>query len=120
MLARHSVAVGMIDVMREFLEKNRRRGWAPSVCEKFTPTPDISGRRLNYVSRKRDEELVALLKELAAAHPRYGCRRMWALLRCEGRLVNLKYVRWLYRKHDLVLKQKRRRQASWHWPGHAM
>ncbi len=70
----------------------------------------VSRRRLGYVSRKGDGELVAELKDLAAAHPRYGCRRLCAVLRRGGRAVNLKRVRRLCRAHGLLLKQKRRRK----------
>lgn len=70
----------------------------------------VSRRRLSYVSRKKDEELVTRLKELAMKHPRYGSRMLWATLRREGRRVNLKRVRRLCRKHGLVLHAKRRRK----------
>ena len=71
----------------------------------------VSRRRLGYVSRKQDEELTIKLKELAAAHPRYGCRRLREMLRRDGRgVVNLKRVRRLCRAHGLLLKQKRRRK----------
>lgn len=70
----------------------------------------VSRRRLAYVSRRNDDELVTRLKELAALHPRYGSRRLWALLRRDGRKVNLKRVRRLCRKHGLVLRSRRRRK----------
>ena len=70
----------------------------------------VSRRRLGYVGRKKDGELVAVLKDLAAAHPRYGCRRLCAMLRRGGRAVNLKRVRRLCRGHGLLLKQRRRRK----------
>jgi putative transposase len=70
----------------------------------------ISRRRLGYVSRKNDQELLARLKELAMKHPRYGSRMLWATLRREGRKMNLKRVRRLCRKHGLVLRAKRRRK----------
>jgi putative transposase len=70
----------------------------------------VSRRRLAYVSRRKDEELVTRLKELAASHPRYGGRRLWAMLRREGRKVNLKRVRRLCRKQGLTLRSKRRRK----------
>jgi putative transposase len=70
----------------------------------------VSRRRLDYESRKNDEELVACLKELAMKHPRYGSRRLCAMLRREGRVVNLKRVRRLCRKHGLTLRAKRRRK----------
>jgi putative transposase len=47
---------------------------------------------------------------LAKEHPRYGVRRLWALLRREGHRVNLKRVRRLCRAHGLLLKPKRRRK----------
>ena len=61
----------------------------------------VSRRRLGYVSRKDDGPLVSRLKELAAQYPRYGSRMLWAVLRREGRKVNLKRVRRLCRKHGL-------------------
>jgi len=71
----------------------------------------VSRRRLSYASRKDDGALAAELKELAAAHPRYGSRRLCVMLRRErGRVVNLKKVRRLCREHGLLLKQKRRRK----------
>jgi putative transposase len=70
----------------------------------------VSRRRLGYVSRKNDEPLVGRLKELAAAHPRYGSRRLWAMLQREGRQVNLKRVRRLCRRHGLTLRPRRRRK----------
>jgi putative transposase len=62
------------------------------------------------VSRKNDEELVKRLKELAAAHPRYGSRHLCAMLRREKCKVNLKRVRRLCRTHGLSLRSKRRRK----------
>jgi putative transposase len=70
----------------------------------------VSRRRLDYVSRKNDEPLVKVLKELAASHPRYGSRRLWAMLRREGQKVNLKRVRRLSRKHGLTLRSRHRRK----------
>ena len=70
----------------------------------------VSRRRLDYASRKKDDELVARLKDLAMEHPRYGGRRLWAMLRREGRQVNLKRVRRLCRKQGLVLRAGRRRK----------
>jgi putative transposase len=70
----------------------------------------VSRRRLGYLSRKDDGELVEELKELAAANPRHGCRMLCAALRRQGRRVNLKRVRRLCREHGLMVKQKRRRK----------
>lgn len=41
--------------------------------------------------------LVARMNELAAKHPRYGYRRVWALLRGEGFVVNRKRIERLWR-----------------------
>lgn len=70
----------------------------------------VSRRRLSYVGRKDDAALVAELKDLAAAHPRYGSRRLCVMLRRGGRVVNLKKVRRLCREHGLLLRQRRRRK----------
>lgn len=70
----------------------------------------ISRRRLGYLSRRNDEPLVTRLKELAMQYPRYGSRMLCEMLRRQGRLVNLKRVRRLCRKHGLTLRSKRRRK----------
>jgi putative transposase len=77
----------------------------------------VSRRRLKYASRRDDTQVVARLKDLAAAHPRYGQRRLWVLLNRERRQagqtpVNLKRVRRLCRLHGLLLKRKRRRKRQ--------
>lgn len=61
-----------------------------------------------YVIKERDDEkpLVQRMLELARAHPRYGYRRMWALLRHEGRRVNVKRIHRLWRKAGLKVPQK--------------
>src|SRR5919106_4984959 len=41
--------------------------------------------------------LVARMNELAARHPRYGYRRIWALLRSEGFEINRKRIERLWR-----------------------
>ena len=42
-------------------------------------------------------QLVARMNELAERHPRYGYRRIWALLRGEGFVVNRKRIERLWR-----------------------
>lgn len=71
---------------------------------------NVSRSWLKYASRKTDGELVETLMALAKEHPRYGVRRLHALLRRDGPAVNLKRVRRLCAKHGLLLKQKRRRK----------
>jgi hypothetical protein len=71
----------------------RRRLIANELCDQF----DVSQRRaaraldlarsgLRYAPVLRDEEaaLARRIEELAGAHPRFGYRRIWALLDREG------------------------------------
>lgn len=64
-----------------------------------------------------DDELVRLTKrivELARKHPRYGYRRITALLRAEGWRVNRKRVHRVWRAEGLrvVIKQHKRRRVG--------
>lgn len=79
-------------------------------CARACELLGICRRRLGYEPRNKDQELLERLMELAKEHPRYGVRRLHALLRREGRRVNLKRVRRLCRRHGLLLKTKRRRK----------
>jgi putative transposase len=54
----------------------------------------------------KDEELLKKLKKLALRHPRYGYRRIWALLKREGERINAKKILRLWRKAGLVLKRR--------------
>jgi putative transposase len=94
----------------------RRRLIANELCEDF----DVSQRRvsraldlarssLRYAPVFRDEEaaLARRIEELAGAHPRFGYRRIWALLDREGWTVNKKAVRRLYRESGLKVAQPR-------------
>lgn len=60
----------------------------------------------------QDKVLRGRLRSLSAEHPRYGFRRIWALLRSEGWRVNRKKVQRLWREEGLrvsVRGKKRRR-----------
>jgi putative transposase len=70
----------------------------------------ISRRWLKYSGVRKDDALVEELKELAVRHPRYGYRRLHALLRRKGRKLNLKRVRRLCVAHGLKLSRKVRRK----------
>ena len=70
----------------------------------------VSRRRLGYVGRRDDSALLARLKELAGKFPRFGFRRLHAMLRREGQTINLKRVRRLCRLHGLKLSRKVRRK----------
>jgi putative transposase len=63
-----------------------------------------------YVAQPRDDAvLVHQIQQLAARHPRYGYRRISALLR-RTRRVNEKRVRRLWRKQGLQVQRVRRRR----------
>ena len=64
-----------------------------------------------YVARTRDDEkaLVQRMLELVRRHPRYGYRRVWALLRRDGFRVNRKRVYRLWRKEGLKVPRKQRK-----------
>src|SRR5262249_44773134 len=71
----------------------------PRTTQRYRPAPDEEEQRLE----KR-------LLELVRAHPRYGYRRMTALLQREGWLINRKRVHRLWRQHGLRVPQKARKK----------
>jgi putative transposase len=74
-----------------------------------------STQRYVATEREREEELLLRIVALAREHPRYGYRRIGALLRREGWSVNLKRVHRLWRREGLKVPQvqrKRRRLGS--------
>jgi putative transposase len=90
----------------------RRRLISTEICKQF----HVSQRRvsralglarsgLRYEPVARDEQvaLARRIGELAAAHPRFGYRRVWALLDREGWSVNKKAVRRIWRQSGLKL-----------------
>jgi putative transposase len=90
----------------------RRRLIVAELCGEFAVSQrracralgvDRSG--LRYVPAARDEELALTrrIEELAGVHPRYGYRRIWAMLRREGWTVNVKAVHRLWRLSGLKL-----------------
>ncbi len=94
----------------------RRRLIANELCDQF----DVSQRRvsraldlarssLRYAPVARDEAaaLARRIEQLAGAYPRYGYRRIWALLDREGWTVNKKAVRRLYRQLGLKVAHPR-------------
>ena len=56
-----------------------------------------------YLSTKADKDaaLTQMIVALSAQNPRYGYRRVWALLRREGWEVSKKRVHRLWREADL-------------------
>lgn len=69
-----------------------------------------SSRRYVGTEREREEELLLRIRELAREHPRYGYRRIRALLQREGWSVNLKRVHRLWRREGLKVPQIRRKR----------
>lgn len=72
---------------------------------------EVSRSALRYVSRMpaRDAELAAELQQISAAHPRYGHRFAWALVRRRW-CVNRKRVRRLWRMLGLCATRRKRRK----------
>jgi len=81
-------------------------------CRRACVLLRVARSALAYAARRpgRDGALVATLQRLAAAHPRYGYRRMWALLRRRGLAVNPKRVHRLWRCAGLALPRRRPRR----------
>jgi putative transposase len=74
-----------------------------------------STQRKRSAARDKEVALVQRMLELVAQHPRYGYRRVWALLRAEGWRVNRKRVYRLWRQQGLKVpkrKRKKRRLGS--------
>ena len=59
---------------------------------------------------EQERRLVQRMLELVAAHPRYGYRRIWALLRREGWKLNRKRVHRLWRREGLKVPHKCRKK----------
>lgn len=65
-----------------------------------------------YRRPERDDEkaLVCRMQELSHQHPRYGYRRITALLRREGRRVNRKRVHRLWKREGMRVVQRQRKR----------
>ncbi len=66
--------------------------------------------RRKFAGMGDDPVLRRRLRELAAARPRFGYRRLCVLLRREGWLVNQKRVYRIYREEGLEVRTKKRRR----------
>jgi len=64
------------------------------------------------IKRQLDEEFENQVKELAFAHPRYGYRRVHALLRRRGQRVNRKRVVRVWQKFGLQVPRSKRKRKS--------
>jgi putative transposase len=78
-------------------------------CGLASCTRSVARYRLD---RDPQEELRARLRELAARKPRYGYRRLTALLRRAGERVNPKRVHRLYRLEGLSVRRKKRKKLA--------
>lgn len=77
--------------------------------------PRSSQRQQTQPRDDGEHELVTKMLELVKRHPRYGYRRVWALLRGEGFAVNRKRVHRLWKQNGLkvpVKQHKKRRLGS--------
>lgn len=75
---------------------------------------------VRYRKRSRDDAaLVERLRELAQQRPRFGYRRLHALLRREGEMVNHKRVYRVYRATGLAVPRRKRKRVAVS-RGHAM
>lgn len=69
-----------------------------------------STQRQRPRSKEKEQRLVARMLELVRLHPRYGYRRIWALLRREGWRINRKRIFRLWRQQGLKVPRKQRKK----------
>src|SRR5262249_7714665 len=69
-----------------------------------------SSQRRQPKCNEAEERLVTRMLELVREHPRFGYRRIWALLRREGFRVNRKRVWRLWRQQGLQVPRKKRKK----------
>jgi transposase InsO family protein len=93
---------------RRVIVKELREGFHVSQ-RRVSRALDLARSSLRYAPVVRDEQaaLARRIEELAGAHPRFGYRRIWALLDREGWTVNRKAVHRIYRELGLKVAQPR-------------
>jgi putative transposase len=97
---RRAIAHELIDAYRV----SARRACAVVGCHRAT---------FYYRARRRDVAPLRMrLRELAAARPRFGCRRLHILLRREGWRINAKKTYRLYHEEALGVRVKRRHKRA--------
>ncbi len=71
----------------------------------------IARSTLRYTSRMvaRDQAVRMQLQTLAHIHPRYGYRRVWAIMRADGNAINVKRVYRIWRAAGLGVPKQRPR-----------
>lgn len=69
---------------------------------------ELERKSYRYERRERAPDPISeRIKELALAYPRFGYRRIWAMLRRAGEVVNIKRVHRWWKKLKLQLARKR-------------
>jgi putative transposase len=69
---------------------------------------ELNRKSHRYRQRRKPEgKLMKRIRQLAAKHPRFGYRRIWACLKREGTKVNVKKVYRLWKREKLSLPKKR-------------
>jgi transposase InsO family protein len=86
------------------------RGISERLACRLVGVPRSSYRYPTSPESEVEAALRASIRELAQAHPRYGYRRITALLRRQGKVVNPKHVGRIWREEGLVLPRKRPRK----------
>jgi putative transposase len=71
-----------------------------------------STQRYRPIVKELELKLVKRMNALAQKHPRYGYRRVWALLRREGFRVNRKRIERLWRLEGHRVPQRRTKQSG--------
>lgn len=70
-----------------------------------------------YKAHSRDDSVIRKrIREIAETRVRYGCQRIFTLLRREGWRDNHKRIHRLYRLEGLNLRSKRPRRTRRGWP----
>ena len=71
-----------------------------------------SSQRYRAKENEEEKNLIKRMQELSSEYPRFGYRRITAMLRNEGWRVNQKRIHRLWRAEGLKLPQKRRKRRS--------
>ncbi len=79
-----------------------------------------STQRYRAKTRECEAALIQRMHALVRAHPRYGYRRIWALLRREGWRVNRKRVYRLWRREGFKVVQKQRKKRRLRCSAHGI
>lgn len=69
-----------------------------------------SSQRYEPIENDQEKSIVKRMHELVRDHPRFGYRRIWALLRGDGWRINRKRVHRLWRKESFRVPQKQHKK----------